>query len=318
MFVKFKKFTLILSLIISIIYGLIFFTPSLIDKLYENLVDYPFRAFIWGSVKYSYKVNEKFHINYIKFNINNSFPSNKRYAYSREIYMKNFDSYDKNSFGNYLYEIADSIFKNNNRDIDAFEKKIILSKHLNKDIENNLNLLYEMWKKYPLTIELSELFFQNYIFTNKTECLSYLDSSFFANHVDTILLTKDSSVNKLLNYQNTDIFYDHETLQSKRNIDNSYSFIVENSYNNHPLRIDFLLSNKYLSNFLINGSSLSAIAKVLHFKNIKINNENIEIIDLMEHPFIIIQLNQDINSEFFNINYFGDNLLDIKKKMYCK
>lgn len=317
MFIKFKKYTLIFSLSTFIIYSLIFFAPKLIDKLYENLVDYPFRAFIWGSVKYSYYVNEKLHLNYIKLNIDNSFPSNKRYAYSREIFMRNFDSYDKNSFGNYLYEIADSIYKNNDRDIDAFKKKIILSKHLNKDIENNLNLLYQLWKKYPLTIELSELFFQNYIFTNKTECLSYLNSSFFANPIDTIIITKDSSVTKLLNFENSDKFFDHETLQTKRKKNNSYSYIIENSYNTHPLRIDFLSSNKYLSNFIINRSSLNTIAEVLHSKNIIFNNGNIEIIDLMEHSFIIIKLNQEINSEFFNISYIGDNLLDQKKKLYC-
>ena len=86
MYVKFRKFTLTLSLIILIIYSPILIAPKLIDKFYDTFISFPYRAFLWGSVLYSKKINENLHLKYIKHNIENSYQTNKRYTYSRILF----------------------------------------------------------------------------------------------------------------------------------------------------------------------------------------------------------------------------------------
>ena len=215
MSVKFRKFTLTLSLIILIIYSPILIAPKLIEKFYDTFISFPYRAFLWGSVLYSKKINENLHLKYIKHNIENSYQTNKRYTYSRILFLRNFDSYSKDIYGDILYEIADLIFLNHERDLEIFEKKINLSMYLNKDIEKNLKQLLEIWKKYPLSIELSELFFNNYRFSSKKECLNYIDQSFFGNKIDTLTVTRENTKKKLLKETFSSLQY--ETLQTKRN-----------------------------------------------------------------------------------------------------
>lgn len=316
MYLKFKKYTLVFSLIILLLYLPLFIAPKIVDSFYNNFISYSYRAFLWGTIKYSYKISENLHINYIKYNINNSYLSNKRYAYSRDLFLRNFESYNKQIYGNVLYEIADLIFKNNDRDIGVFKKKIILSDYLKIDQEENLNLLFEMWNRHPTSFELSELFFEHYNL-NKTECSNLIKKSFFGNEIDTLKITRNDSIDTLLKNNIKDIFY-YDTLQSYRDQNDIYTFSIENINKNELIRIDFISSNKKLSNLLINDMKLDNIAGVLHKENISLNNNNLEILDLTKPSYIIITLENRPNSAYLNLNYSGDELFDIKKNLYCK
>ena len=227
MYLKFKKFTLTFSLIILIIYLPFFIAPKLIDKFYDTFVSFPYKAFLWGSVLYSKKIDENLHLKYIKYNIVNSYQTNKRYTYSRILFLRNFDSYNKEIYGDILYEISNLIFLNHNRDLEIFEKKINLSMYLNKDVEKNLELLLEIWKKYPLSIELSKLFFNNYEFSNKNECIKYMDQSYFGNKIDTLTISRENNIKKLLSENNSSLQY--ETLQTTRSNDSSYAYTFKNN-----------------------------------------------------------------------------------------
>ena len=268
MYLKFKKFTLTFSLIILLIYAPFFITPKLVDKFYDTFVSFPYKALIWGSVLYSYKISENLHLKYIKYNIENSYLTNKRYTYSRILFLRNFETYNKDIYGDILYEISDLIFLNHNRDIEIFEKKIKLSMYLEKDIEKNLQLLFENWKKYPLSIELTELFFDNYRFKNDKECFEYMDQSFFGNKINTLNVAREENIKKLQNKNNYPMPYD--TLQTISEEDNIFKFIIENQVNTEFLRIDFQSSSKYLLNIKINGIDFHKIAEVFHYENVPV------------------------------------------------